>query len=88
VIATFPKTKGLNGWLEHWDIIPHYIHIDLVGRVSAHHVQDRELPAWVPVDPFAEMQGVALVNHDRVALRNLARYFLWGKYCVSRHSGC
>jgi hypothetical protein len=42
----------------------------------------------MPVDPFAEMQGVALVNHDRVALRNLARYLLWGKYCVSRHFGC
>lgn len=68
---------------------PHdYIHIDLVGRISTHHVQDRQTAAGVLIDPFSQVQGKSLVNYDWLALRNLALDFRGGDDSVARHAGC
>jgi hypothetical protein len=47
-----------------------YLHIDFVRRVSAHHVQDCQAAARVLVEPGIELQGVAGVDHDDLAICN------------------
>ena len=49
-------------------VISFYSHVDLICRVSAHHVQYREATARVRIDPLAEVQDVALVDDNRLAL--------------------
>jgi hypothetical protein len=51
-------------------------------------VQDSETTTRVPIDPFSEMQDIALVNYDWLALRNLALDFGGRDYPVSRHGIC
>jgi hypothetical protein len=51
-------------------------------------VQDSETTTRMPIDPFSEMQDVALVDHNRLALGNLALDLCGRDYSVSRHDDC
>lgn len=64
------------------------IHVDFVSCISAHHVQNRQAAARMVVDPFSKVQRESLMNHDRLALRNLALDFLGGYNSVARHCWC
>lgn len=81
-----PVAEGLVG-LAIFRLVPHYIHIDLVCRVSSHHVQDGETAARMPIDPFSEIQDIALVDYDWLALGNLLRDLGGRDDSVSRHDG-
>jgi hypothetical protein len=61
------------------------VDIDLVGRISSHHVQDSETTTWMPIDPLPEMQDIALMDDDWLALGNLALDFGGRDDTVSRH---
>jgi hypothetical protein len=43
-------------------------HVNLVGGISANHVQDGEAAAGMAVDPFAKVESVALVDDNGLAL--------------------
>jgi hypothetical protein len=44
------------------------VHVDLVGGISADHVQDGEAAAGMAVDPLAKVESMALVDDNGLAL--------------------
>jgi hypothetical protein len=63
------------------------LHVDFVGRISADHVQNGQFTTGVFVDPFVQLQRVAFVDDNRLALGNQRLDFCSGQELLGRHYG-
>jgi hypothetical protein len=63
------------------------IHVDFVGGISADHVQNGQLTAGVLVDPFVQLQRIAFVDNNGLALGNQGFDFSSGHELLGRHYG-
>lgn len=63
------------------------VHIDLVGCIATNHVQDGQLAAGMSVDPFAEVQDIAVVDDDGLAVVDSTFDLVRGDDGVSSHGG-
>jgi hypothetical protein len=63
------------------------LHVDFVGRISADHVQNGQLTARVFVNPLVQLQRIAFVDNNRLALGNQGFDFGSGQELLGRHDG-
>ena len=64
-----------------------YLHVDLVGRVPSHHVQDCKPPTGMLEEPAIQLEDVVVRNDNDVAISNEILNCLRAQDLITIHLG-